>query len=104
MHAAQPRVPLDVADPKWGVSHPQPRMATPIGVGPRSAPILLEKHPQPFFGRVELVLGVDRTQDLVLADYLVETRHDGVERVVATDFVVKRALRLCHALHCPYRR
>ena len=43
-------------------------------------------------------------QDLVLADQPIEPRHELVERVVATDFVVERALRLGHALHCPEPR
>src|SRR5258707_2100638 len=96
VHAAQPCVALDVADPERGVTHPQPRMAALIGVGPRTAPILLEKHPQPFLRAVEIVFGVDRTQDLVLADQLIEPRHDGMERVVAAHGVIEGVFRLCH--------
>jgi hypothetical protein len=107
VHAAQPRVALNVADAERGVPHPQSRMATLLGVDPRAAPILFKEHPQPLLGGVEFVLGVDRTQDLVLADQLVEPRHDGVERVVAAHRVVKGLLTIdfFHRHHCgPWRR
>src|SRR5438874_1740857 len=51
-------------------------MATLIGVRPRAAPILLEKHPQPFLGARKVVLGVQRPQNLVLAHQLVYSRSD----------------------------
>src|SRR5689334_14377726 len=71
-------------------------MATLIGVGPRAAPVLLEEHPQPHFGAVDVILGIQRKQDFVLANQLVKPRHQGLERVMATDFVVERPLGLSH--------
>jgi hypothetical protein len=68
-----------------------------IRVGPRAAPVLLEEHPQSDLRGVEVVLRIEGEEDLVLAHQLIEARHDGVKRLVATDFVVERALRLCHA-------
>src|SRR5829696_9278605 len=101
VHAAQPRIALDVADPERRVTHPQSRMSALIRISPRAAPVLLEEHAQPHLGSVELVFWVERTQDFVLANQLIKPRHDGVKRVVASDFVVERALRLCHGTIVP---
>ena len=65
---------------------------------------LLEEHPQPVLGAVEVVLRVQRAQDLVVADQLVEPRHQELEGLRSTDFVVERPLRLCHGRHCPRGR
>src|SRR3978361_1004849 len=75
-------------------------MATLIGVRPRATPILLEKHPQPFLGARKVVLGVQRPQNLVLGDQLVETRDDRMKRVRTADSVVEGLLWLLHHLHC----
>src|SRR5262245_50173215 len=76
-------------------------MAALVGVGPRTAPVLLEEHPQPLLGGVELVLRVNRSQNLVFADQRIELRHDRVERLSPSDGIVKRLLGCrIHPLHC----
>src|ERR1700754_978724 len=54
MHAAQPGVALEGADLERRVPHPQPAMATLIGVCPRAAPVLFEEHPEPDLGAGEV--------------------------------------------------
>jgi hypothetical protein len=49
VHAPQPSVALEKRDPEGRVPHPQPGMASPIRVGSRATPVLLEEHPEPVF-------------------------------------------------------
>src|SRR6185312_134151 len=92
------------ADPKWCVSHPQARVSALLRIGPRAAPVLLEKHPQPHLGTVEVVLGIERPQNLVVAHQCVETRNDRMKRLCPADGVVE-GLLIClfHPLHCGAR-
>src|SRR6202044_3560075 len=75
-------------------------MAALIGVRPRTAPVLLEEHPEPDLGAREVVLGVQAPQNFVFGDQLVKARHDRTERICAADSVVEGLLWLFHRLHC----
>src|SRR4051812_16640031 len=72
------------------MSGAQPRMTAHLAVGVGSAPVLLQEHPQPLGGRLELVLGVDGTKDRILLDPRVERRDQSLERGVAADGVEER--------------
>src|ERR1700733_14780625 len=75
-------------------------MAALIGVRPRTAPVLLEEHPEPDLGAREVVFGVQTPQNFVLGDQLLKARHDRMERVGAADSGVEGLVWLFHRLHC----
>src|SRR6202034_3853589 len=100
VHAPQPRVALDGSDPERGVTHPQPRMSTPVGVGARATPVLLEEHPQSVLGTLEVVRRVQLTQYFVLGNLSVKARHNRMESLGSADGVVEGLPHLIHHLHC----
>ena len=71
-----------------------------VGVGARAAPVLLQEHPQPGLGAGQILLRIQRAQDLVVGDLFVEPRDDPAERIGATDGVVEGLLGLIHRSHC----
>src|ERR1700734_2403544 len=100
VHAPQPGVALERADLKWRVPNPRPGMTPLMGVRPRAAPVLLEEHPQPLLGPLEVIFGVETPQNFILGDQRVEARHDRMERICSADSVVEGLLWLLHRFHC----
>jgi hypothetical protein len=88
-HRAHPRVALGGPDAKRRVAHAQPRVPTLVGVGRRPAPVLHEKQRQPVLGRTEILLGIQRPQEVVVRDLRVEARDDPAERRLAADDVIE---------------
>jgi osmotically inducible protein OsmC len=64
-------------------------MAAKLAVGLRSAPVLLEKHPQPHLGVRQVLFWVEGTQQRVVGDALIETMHETTKGLGATDLVVE---------------
>src|SRR5688500_10400663 len=90
-HAAQPGVVLDRAEPEGEVAHPRAGVAALVVVRPRAAPVLLEEHPEPGFGRAEVLFRVEGAQHRIGGDLLVEACDDLVEDGGAADVVVEVA-------------
>ncbi len=74
------------------VTHAQARVAALLGVGRRTAPVLLEEHPEPLVGGSEVLLGIERPKHLVGRDTVVERVDDQLDRVVPADGVVEGLL------------
>ena len=87
----QPGVAFGRADPERRVPHPQSRVAAQLGVRAGTAPVLLEEHPQPFLGRAQVGLGVQRAQHRVVRHARVEGGHEPSERGCAADRLVERS-------------
>lgn len=88
-HAPQPRVAFQRSDVERHVPHAESGVPAFVGVGVRSAPVLLEEHPQPTLGWTEVGFGVQRSQQVILRDLLVEAPGELGERRCATDLVVE---------------
>src|SRR4051794_30051537 len=65
----------------------QPGMPTHLVVGVRTAPVLLQEHPQPLRRRLELVVGIDGTKHRILLNPGIERGDEPLERRMAPDGV-----------------
>ena len=74
------------------VPHPQPRVPALVGVGVRPAPVLLQEHQQPLVRWPEILLGVQRAEQVVAGDPVVEDGHEPLEGRASTHPVVRREL------------
>ena len=85
-HVQQPPVALERSDMKGEVTHPQSRMPTLLHVRRGSTPILREEQAEPMLGRLEIgEVGVQRRQQIVGGDALVEGGDEPVEERLTTD-------------------
>ena len=101
VHAPQPGVAFDRADLERVVTHPQSRVAALVRIGVRSAPVLLEEHPHPAFGRTQIFLGIEGPDDVVLGDFLVEARGELAERLRSAHRLIEGLLHVSHGVfHC----
>ena len=101
----KPGVTLGRADGEVHVTHSQPRMATPLVVGGRAAPVLDEEQPQVLLGRTQVPARVDRPQLGIGRDLLVEAVDEAAEGGLSADCLVKaRGLRLAHRFQGSRRR
>jgi osmotically inducible protein OsmC len=99
-HVQKPGVALCWPDPKRRVPHPQPRVPAQLAISFGTAPVLLEKHPQPHLGVPKIDIGVQGTQQRVVGDALIETMHEATECLGAADLVVETLVsRLRHTPH-----
>ena len=84
-HMPQPGVPLGLADHEMPVPHPQPRVAAPLVVGGRAAPVLHQEQPEVLLGRAEVPARVDGAQFGVGGHLLIEPVHQAPERRLPAD-------------------
>ncbi len=64
-------------------------VAALFGVRPRTAPVLLQEHPQPVLSALEVILRIQRPQYFVVADEFIETGHDRAEGLGTADRIVE---------------
>jgi len=69
---AEPGIAFALADDPVGVPHPQPWVPSVVGVRRRPAPVLHEEQRQPVTGTREVLVRVQRPQDRVQRNALVE--------------------------------
>src|SRR4051794_9982906 len=98
-HVRQPAVPGVGVHPERGVAHPQPRVPALLAVRRRPAPVLLQEHPEPPRGGLEVLVGVQPPQHGVAGAALEDPADEPHERVVPADLLVEAALLPQRALH-----
>src|SRR5687768_952160 len=78
-------------------------MPTLLAVGGRTAPVLLQEHPQPFFGRGKIGFRIERAQWWIGGDSLIKPLNECHEGLMAADRVVEGLQRclLRHPDHSP---
>src|SRR5512133_645703 len=92
-HMVQPAVPHRRRHRERGMAHAQPRVSALLAVGGWAAPILLQEHAQPLFGRSKVSFGIEGAQWGVECNPFVEPLHKCNEGLVAADGVVESLQR-----------
>lgn len=76
-------------------------MPPQVGVRPGTAPVLLEKHPQPHLGRPEVFLRIERAQNRIGGNLGIKPFDDAGKHRMAADFVIEGCWR-CHTVIVPH--
>ena len=97
-HVHQPAITFERPDGEREMAHPQPRVAALVVVGRRPAPVLGEEQCQPVAGAGQVLFGVDRAEDGIGFDPVVEPADECLEeRQTAGGLVHAAFSRLRHA-------
>ena len=80
-HKAEPGLSLGLTDHVGLMAHPKPWMASLFAIGLRASPELHKEHPETFTGTIEVIGRVERGQDRICDDAVVETIDTTVEEL-----------------------
>ena len=93
-HVEQPAIALRWAYGEREVTHSEARMAALEVVGARAAPVLGEEQRQPVAGTGQVLLRIERPNDRVGRDAVIEAPDETLEERHAADTVVQREGRV----------